>query len=74
MYTVDLYYNGGNRLYEHIIKITYVDTLGNRITVEGDDLFTHDFPLRHNLQLFSSNGSFKVSHENLVAIEITKES
>ena len=54
MYTVEVY-NKNKKLietYHNIHTITYIDTLGEKNIVTGDDLLTHYFPPYNSYQLF----------------------
>lgn len=56
---------------EHVKSAVY--TSGNGVRVTEQELATHQFPLAKDLWLFTENGSFCVSHNDLRSIEVTGE-
>lgn len=73
MYSFTFHYeNDINRLFQHIVKAQYY--LGSRlITVSGDELSSHCFPLKSGLHIFSESANYSVSGNQLRFIDIVKE-
>ena len=62
MYTVEVY-NKNKKLietYHNIHTITYIDTLGEKNIVTGDDLLTHYFPPYNSYQLLADKGNYSI--------------
>lgn len=73
MYTVSIQDSKGGYLeFEHIIKITYSNSLGNT-TLEGEDIFTHMYPTHYDLHLFSETDAYTVSKDAIKFIQVSKE-
>lgn len=58
---------------DDVTKIVYTDVIGSEITVEGNDLLTHHFPIGRTLWVHSSNGTGSVSGTGIRAIDIYEE-
>lgn len=56
---------------EHVKSVSY--TSGNETSVSEQDLVKHQFQLGKDLWLFTEDGSFCVSHNDLRCIEVTSE-
>lgn len=56
-----------------ITKVTYNDYLDDYVCVEGDDIFTHEYPTHVTLHLFSANSTIAVDKENVSVLEVIKE-
>lgn len=63
--------NGAFQTYESIVKVHYT-TLVEPETIEGDNLFSYDYPLGPDLQLFSEKTAYKVSGKDIKEIRVDK--
>lgn len=59
--------------YNHILKVTYKDSFGKEINLEGDDILSHSYPLYHDLSLFSENATYIISKKQISIINVLKE-
>ena len=72
MYSIRFFYNDGSyQDYKGITSVIY-SSLDKKITVTGEDLLGHAFPLNRNLQLLGNGSNYSVSCTNLKSIHITK--
>ena len=74
MYTVEVY-NKNKKLietYHNIHTITYIDTLGEKNIVTGDDLLTHYFPPYNSYQLLADKGNYSID-KSVGTFEITSD-
>ena len=73
MFTITFNFSGKEtKEYQHITKVKYFNVVSDTEVV-GDDIFTHDFPLSADMQLFSENKTYKISSNGLKSIEVEKE-
>ena len=75
MYTVEVY-NKNKKLietYHNIHTITYIDTLGEKNIVTGDDLLTHYFPPYNSYQLLADKGNYAIDKSVIGTFEITSD-
>lgn len=73
MYTFKFIYTDKTyQSYNNIVKVEY-STYHMPVTLTGEEVFSHDYPLSYDLHLFSENKNYKVSHEGLKSIEVEKE-
>ena len=75
MYTVEVY-NKNKKLietYHNIHPITYIDTLGEKNIVTGDDLLTHYFPPYNSYQLLADKGNYSIDKSVIGTFEITSD-
>ena len=73
MYTMKFKYSGSHyQDYAHIEKVEYNSGAGI-VSVTGDNILSQEYPLDYDLHLFAELKSYKVPHNCLKAIEITKE-
>ena len=75
MYTVEVY-NKNKKLietYHNIHTITYIDTLGEKNIVTGDDLLTHYFPPYNSYQLLADKGNYSIDNSVIGTFEITSD-
>lgn len=73
MYFISFKFNDGHyEEFEHITKVEYA-TVANQVSVSGDDIFNHKFPLDYNMHLFSEKANYLLSHKGIARIDIEKE-
>ena len=73
MYTMRFKYSGSHyQDYTHIAKVEYNSDTG-LISVSGDNILSQDYPLNFDLHLFAELKSYKIPHNCLKSIEVTKE-
>lgn len=60
--------------YESIIKVQYTIPMVGREIVEGENLFSYDYPIGTDLQLFSEKTAYKVSGKDIKEIKVEKVS
>lgn len=53
---------------ENVVKVSYKDESGTELTVEGDDILNHRFPLTMELQVYSTDGSSTASCNGIRSI------
>lgn len=58
---------------ENVLKVEYMDTLGEDIVVEGDQLLSHKYPTGKTLHLYSENMTYTVS-KSIASISVYKVS
>lgn len=55
---------------DDVTKIVYTDVIGTEMTVEGEELLNHHFPIGRTLWVHSSNGTGSVSGSGIRAIDV----
>lgn len=58
--------------YDSIVKVRFYSVMGDEVVVEGESLFTYDYPLGLDLQLFSDSVAYKVSGGDIKEIMVEK--
>ena len=58
--------------YESIIKVQYSIPMVGQEVVEGENLFSYNYPIGTDLQLFSEKIAYKVSGKDIKEIKIEK--
>lgn len=59
---------------ENVEKIVYRPLDGETITVEGEELMTHKFPLMKEFFLCSAKRCFRTTGRDIIDIQISRES
>jgi hypothetical protein len=73
MYTLSFKYAGDHHQeYAHIAKVEY-NTSSGPVSLSGKDILSQDYPLNIDLHLFAELKSYKIPHNCLKSIEVTKE-
>lgn len=73
MYNFRFTYSGGHyRDYAHISKVEFHSDSGLK-SIFGNDILSQDYPLNYDLHLISELQSYKVPHNCLKSIKVTKE-
>ncbi len=73
MYNFRFVYSGGHyHDYAHILKVEFHSDSGAK-TISGDDIPLQNYPLNHDLHLISELQGYKVPHNCLKSIKVTKE-
>jgi len=63
---------GGFMEFNGIKKITYSNSI-DTVSLEGDEIFNHEYPTCYNLHLYSDKSSYTVDKKNISIIEVIKE-
>lgn len=58
---------------DNVERIVYNDFVGNEVSVEGDALLSHHFPIGTTLWVHTSTGASSVSGTGVRAIDVYKE-
>lgn len=66
------YENNSFQEYSNIKEVFY-RTIVDEVTVTGEDIFKHRFPLDRNLHLYSDESSYIISAKGLKEISVTRE-
>ena len=73
IHVVVSYDKGNSYSCDDVVEISYVTVLGEEVTVNGDDLLTHHFPIGRTLWLRTSDGTSSVSGDGIRAIDVYRE-
>ena len=73
IHVVVSYDKGNSYSCDDVVEISYVTVLGEAVTVTGDDLLTHHFPIGRTLWLRTSDGTSSVSGDGIRAIDVYRE-
>lgn len=65
------YASGEQHTFEHIKRVEYVRA--SHVTVNEQELLTHNFPTKFDLHLFADNSNFTVNCSNLMYLEVKGE-
>jgi hypothetical protein len=55
-----------------VTRVTYMQD-DEEVTVEGDDILTHRFPVAYDLLVCAEDGQSTVSHQGLRAVSVFSE-
>ena len=73
MYTLRFWFDDKHdEEFKEIEKVEYA-TITQTVSVTGDEIFAHKFPLDRDMHLFSEKTNYIVSHKGLKRIDIEKE-
>ena len=67
------YEKGNSYTCDDVVEISYVTLLGENVTVTGDELLIHHFPVGRTLWLRTPDGISSVSGDGVRAIDVYKE-
>ena len=73
IHVVVSYDKGNSYRCDDVVEISYVTVLVEKVTVAGDDLLTHHFPIGRTLWLRTSDGTSSVSGDGVRAIDVYGE-
>ena len=59
--------------YEHIKKVYYGHKGISEHTLEGDEIFNHQYSTGYDLHLYSENNAFTIARSEISVIEVVKE-
>lgn len=65
--------DGKTQEYEHIKKVYYGHNGISEHTLEGDEIFNHQYPTGYDLHLYSDTNAFTISKSEISVIEVVKE-
>ena len=70
MYNIEFIYNDQKKseAFYNVIKVCYSD-----VVVENDDILNHSFPTDCDIHVYTEEGNYHVSPNNLKYIEVYKD-
>ncbi|RHV91239.1 hypothetical protein DXA96_03480 [Lachnospiraceae bacterium OF09-33XD] len=76
MYTVTVYDKSKKmfRIYRSIHSIKYFDLVDDWVTVSGDAISSHQFPMNCTYQLLSETANYNIGKDIVGCIEVEMES
>lgn len=73
MHTFRIQYEDNSyQSFEHIIRVQYFD-FDEYVTVQGDEILQHNFPIGKDMYLFAENAKYSASGKNAKFIYVFKE-
>lgn len=73
MYTFSIAIRGYDApvTFEHVTRVTYDN--GSNVSVEGDEIFTHEYPTNEVLHLFTDVETHTISPSGIEFISVKRE-